>query len=135
MPMNRPTAAELTEAIREYLEQKVQPELTGALAYENRVAINLLKILERQLQNAESLQRQEQERLRTLLHHDGDVADLNAELCAGIGRGDFDARHGELFDHLFRSTLGKLAIDSPRYAAYQRVLKRIALASEVATIA
>ncbi len=124
MPMNRPAAAELMEAVREYLERKVQPELSGALAYENRVAINALKILEREVNMGQHSCTQEHDRLRRLLGNDAALAELNSELCARIARGEFDSTSSELFDHLYRSTLDKLAVDNPRYAAYQRALNR-----------
>lgn len=124
MPMNRPTAAELIEAVREYLERKVQPGLTGAAVYENVVAINALKILAREAETGARSLAQEHDRLSRLLGSDASVMELNSELCTRIAAGDFDARRGELFGHLYRSTLDKLAVDNPRYAAYRRALAR-----------
>lgn len=124
MHMNRPTLVELLEAVREHLERKVQPALSDALAYENRVAINVLKILEREARDAPDALVRGTERLQRLLGRDADPTQLNAELCERIAHGDFDTRTDELFEHLYLSALDKLAIDNPRYAACERALGR-----------
>jgi hypothetical protein len=124
MPMNRPTAAELIRAVREHLEGKVQPELSGALAYETRVAANVLRILERELAQAGEAAEAERQRLERLLGRSGSVEELNASLCDRIAAGELDWNDAQLFEHLWRTTLDKLAIDSPRYAAYRRAIER-----------
>ncbi|MGH2898436.1 MAG: DUF6285 domain-containing protein, partial [Solirubrobacteraceae bacterium] len=46
---DRPNAEELLAAIANSLEQEVMPALSGALEYRVRVAVNLARILEREL--------------------------------------------------------------------------------------
>ena len=45
MPDDRPTAAELVDAVTEFLERDLQPALEGRLGFHTRVAVNALKIV------------------------------------------------------------------------------------------
>ena len=49
MPTDRPTVPELVEAVREFMENEVQPNLEGSVAFHTRVAVNVLRIVEREL--------------------------------------------------------------------------------------
>jgi hypothetical protein len=62
--------------------------------------------------------------LRRLLGKDGTRAELNRELCLGIKKGVVDYEDPALVEHLRRTTMGRLAIDNPRYSAYRRALSR-----------
>ncbi len=46
---DRPTAAELIEAVRAYVEDEVLPATEGAVHFHGQVAVNALKIVEREL--------------------------------------------------------------------------------------
>ena len=48
-PFGRPTAAELVEAVREYLEAEVMERSEGGARFEARVARNALGVVEREL--------------------------------------------------------------------------------------
>jgi aminoglycoside phosphotransferase (APT) family kinase protein len=48
----RPTARELLDTVREFLTDRVAPDADGGLAYETRVAANILAIVERELAQA-----------------------------------------------------------------------------------
>jgi hypothetical protein len=118
--MNRPTAVELLEALGEHLERFVQPRLAGADAYQNRVALNLIRILEREWVLGAKIGEQERARLVALLGHDEDLAKLNARLCDMIASGALSAGDPRLLGHLRQTTLAKIAIDNPRYPTYTR---------------
>ena len=120
MSQDRPTAAELVDAVREFLDGQVMPKLEGHTAFHLRVAINVLGIVERELSFAPGFDRAEHERLETLLGHEGELDALNHELSARIRAGDFDDVPAVLADHLRTSVLDKLAIANPRYALYQK---------------
>ena len=47
MSGQRPTAQELVAAVRGFLEQEVAGQLTGATAFNLRIAVNVLAIVER----------------------------------------------------------------------------------------
>ena len=49
MSGQRPTAQELVAAVRGFLEQEVAGQLTGATAFNLRIAVNVLAIVEREL--------------------------------------------------------------------------------------
>lgn len=124
MRNDRPTTAELVEAVREFLEGEVQPALEGSLAFHARVAVNVLKIVERELALGQELGVAEHERLRALLGHDGDPEGLADELVEGIREGRLGLQTPGLVEHLRESVMGRLAIDNPRYKSYQRALER-----------
>ncbi len=48
-PHDVPTAAELVEAVREYLERDVMTSTEGRVQFHARVAVNVLKMVEREL--------------------------------------------------------------------------------------
>jgi len=48
-PHDRPTAAELVEAVREFLQRDVMDATTGRVQFHARVAANVLAIVEREL--------------------------------------------------------------------------------------
>jgi hypothetical protein len=117
----RPTAAELVTAVADFLEKKAAPELLGHTAFHLKVAINALRIVERELKDGDDFTRDERERLVALL--DGDatelasasLAELNRALCERIDDGRLAVDDGALRNHLMRSALARMAIDSPKY--------------------
>ena len=123
MPTNRPTMKELLEAVREFLEARVMPSLDKTTAFHTRVAVNVLAIVERELEKGPGLDQAEHERLRRILQQEGSLKDLNASLCRQIREGRIDSRNPELIEHLRLTTLGRLSIDNPRYATYQRAIR------------
>ncbi len=124
MPTDRPTVPELVEAVREFMENEVQPNLEGSVAFHTRVAVNVLRIVERELANGESLRAGERERLAALLGRDGELDELANDLIEGIREGDLNVDTPGLADHLRATVLSKLAIDNPRYKSYQRALEQ-----------
>ena len=48
-PHDVPTAAQLVEAVREWLQRDVMPETSGRMQFHARVAVNVLAIVEREL--------------------------------------------------------------------------------------
>ncbi len=117
-----PSAEELIEAVREFLTESAMPELTGRTRFHARVAANVLGIVSRQLERGEESDDEELERLRSLLGRDGSLAELNQILCRRIRSGEVGIDDAPLIEHLWQTTLAKLAIDQPNYAAYRRVI-------------
>jgi len=125
---DRPTAAELLSAAREFCERELGPELTGRLRFQVRVMQNILGILEREWTGEEAAVRAEWERLRVLL---GDriqepssfgeakqrVLEANRELASRIRRGEMDERWDEVVAAVFTTVAEKLAIANPAYSA------------------
>lgn len=120
---DRPTASELVEAVADFIRNHAMPQLQGHAAFHARVAANALDIVKRELDVAPMANLDERGRLANLLGHDGTLEDLNRELCARIEAGEMGlATHG-LADHLWKTTLTKLAIDQPNYSGYRRALE------------
>ncbi|HEY1425700.1 MAG TPA: DUF6285 domain-containing protein [Caulobacteraceae bacterium] len=118
----QPTAAELIDAVAEFITRDVAPTLTGRLAFHARVAANVLAIVRRELANGPAADHADARRLAALLGHEGDPAQLTAELCRRIEAGEIAADDPALVDHLWATTIATLAVDQPNYATYRRII-------------
>ena len=115
MPTDRPNAAELVEAVSEFLTDHVAPNVEGQLAFHTRVAVNALAIVERTLAQGGAMDAAELTRLNDLLQQDGDLAELNAELARAIRAGEMDGCKEALLAHLRLTAADKIALANPRY--------------------
>jgi len=122
--MDKPTLAEIVTAVREFIETKAIPELTGHTAFHARVAANALAIAERELAGGPAAADEERARLKTLLGRDGTLDQLNRALAARIASGDITLQTPGLADHLRRTTLDKVAIDQPSYSGFKSAVAR-----------
>lgn len=121
---DEPTPIELTRAVAEFLRNDIAPLISGHEAFKLRVAVNILDLVTRQLTQEEGSDAKEVERLRALLGVDGSVVDLNRVLAERIAAGEVDLATPGLADHLWATTMDKLAVDQPNYASYKRELSR-----------
>jgi hypothetical protein len=117
---DEPTPTEILTAVAALLRQTLTPALTGHTAFLTRVAANALDLVRRQIELGPAADAAELARLRALLGRDGDLAGLNAELCAEIEAGRTTPDTPGLAEHLWATTLEKLAIDQPSYPPYRR---------------
>ena len=153
-----PTPDELLAAVARYLRDDAGPALgrsgaqpdNSALAYQARVAANMLDMVRRQGLLAPLAEAAERARLLTLLGEAGaieaidatgttsttstpdtpseidraadDLASLNQRLTDEIAGGRLSLATPGLAKHLWRTTLDKLAVDQPGYASYLQVL-------------
>ncbi len=118
----RPDPQDLLAAVALFLREQALPQLPEHAAYHARVAANMVDIVRRQLELAPAAEAAELQRLRALLRQDGSLAELNALLCERIAHGRIGLDTPGLAEHLWRSTLDKLAVDQPAYESYRRVL-------------
>lgn len=116
----RPRAAVLLSAIRRHLEETVQPALRDAQAYENRVALNLVRMLERESQRGPADDAAELARLQALLGLQGDLPQLNEELCRRIRDRELAMDDPALLAHLDELAYATLAVDNPSYSSFRR---------------
>ena len=63
-------------------------------------------------------------RLCRLLGSEGSLIELNRALADGIARGEVDLGTPGLAEHLWQTTMDKLAVDQPNYASYRREVER-----------
>src|SRR3954467_14796185 len=117
---DEPTPSELVKAVAEFLRQDITPEISGHSAFKLRVAINALDLVTRQLALQGESDAAELARLSQLLGIDGSLLDLNRALADRIAKGEADLETPGLAEHLWQTTLDKLAVDQPNYAAYRR---------------
>ncbi|MBI3737073.1 hypothetical protein HY256_11250 [Candidatus Sumerlaeota bacterium] len=113
-----PAIAELTGAVREFLQSKEAAADSPRRDFLMRVAANVLGIVERELQLGPSADAAERMRIAALLGREGTLDELNRALCKEIRAGAIGANHPELMAHLRATTLAKLAIDQPKYSGY-----------------
>jgi len=121
---DRPSAAELAQAVREFIETEVLPGIDDPrLRFRTLVAANGLGILEREIMLGAPLLRREVGSLARLLGHTDPLpddleelrrgaVDLNRELARRIRAGD--TPEGTLA-HLLATVADKLRVASPRY--------------------
>jgi len=117
--MDKPTLAEIVTAVREFIETKAIPELTGHTAFHARVAANALAIAERELATGPAASEAERLRLKAMLDRDGTLDQLNRALSARIASGDITLETPGLAAHLKATTLDKVAIDQPSYSGFK----------------
>jgi hypothetical protein len=63
-------------------------------------------------------------RLKQLLGMDGSLIELNRALADKIAKGELDLQTPGLTEHLWQTTMDKLAVDQPNYASYKREMGR-----------
>jgi hypothetical protein len=118
MAQDRPTASELLNAIIDFLREEATPALDRSdprLAFQMRVAVNSLAILEREGRLGPQADVREHERLKKLLGRDGTLAELNRELARQLRAGERDTTDRALMAHLDATTADKIAIANPRW--------------------
>jgi hypothetical protein len=121
---DEPTPTELIKAVADFLRNELTPAIGGHSAFKLRVAINALDLVTRQLMLESSSDAAESERLSQLLGRQGSLEDLNRVLASKIAAGEADLQTPGLAEHLWQTTMAKLAVDQPNYAAYRRELEK-----------
>jgi hypothetical protein len=128
---DRPTAEELVDAVRHFLEVDVLPALMDArLRFQTLVAANVLAIVGRELPAEEEHLRLEWEFLGEVLGSLGPapaglaelrraVLEATGRLCQRIRAGEFDdeARFRELAGRVREVVVRKVEVANPRYLA------------------
>jgi hypothetical protein len=117
---DEPTPVELTKAVADFLRNDIAPLVSGHQAFKLRVGINALDLVVRQLTQTEASDAAEAARLRELLGSSGSLLELNRELADKIASGAVDLATPGVKEHLWQTTLDKLAVDQPNYAPYKR---------------
>lgn len=106
---DRPTASELIESVREWLERDVLPAVDGRLSFHTRVAMNSLDMVIRELDS----------HIADNSVHEVVLVSLgvssNAELAAQIRDGRFDSTLAELLESLTPVIENKVRVANPKY--------------------
>ena len=120
---DEPTPAELIKAVADFLRNEIAPVIKGHNAFKLRVGINALDLVTRQAALEQGADAAEAARLRDLLGMDGSLKELNRALSEKIAKGEADLQTPGLSEHLWQTTMDKLAVDQPNYASYKRELE------------
>jgi hypothetical protein len=121
---DEPRPTELTKAVAGFLREDIAPLVSGPNAFRLRVAINALDLVTRQLTLESASDAAEEERLRGLLAMPGSLLELNRAFADKIATGEVGLQTPGVAEHLWQTTMDKLAVDQPTYAAYRRELER-----------
>jgi len=119
---DEPTPTELTKAVADFLRNDIAPGISGHNAFKLRVAINALDLVTRQLTQEQTSEAAEAARLASLLGMQGALRELNRILAERIASGEVDLQTPGLAEHLWQTTMDKLAVDQPNYGSYKREL-------------
>jgi Domain of unknown function (DUF6285) len=119
---DEPRPPEILAAVARYLRDVVGPETKGHINFNVRVCANALEMMRRHLEIAPAAEAAERDRLKALLGMGGDLLALNAEFCQRLESGAIDPQAPAVREHLWETTLVKLAVDQPNYWGYRAAL-------------
>jgi hypothetical protein len=108
-PFGRPTAAELVEAVREYVERNVMERSEGGVRFEARIARNVLQTVERELALGPAIAQAHAARVRALGFPD------DRTLAIAIRAGDLDDLFEDVAGALAASARDQLLVANPSY--------------------
>lgn len=109
IPHDVPTAQQLVESVREWIEREVLTSTTGRMQFQARVAVNVLAMVERELELGPEQAAAHEARLAAL------GADDEADLARMIRSGDLDDRAAEVRELVWASVRDKLSVANPKY--------------------
>jgi hypothetical protein len=104
-----PSARQLVESVREWMERDVLAATSGRVQFHTRVAINVLAMVERELELGPEQALAHDERLRAL----GVASD--AELADAIRHGRLDDRRAEVVAAVRADVIAKLRVANPTH--------------------
>ena len=110
----------LLRALRDFLRDELRPHLSGYSAYQSRIAVNLLALLEREERHGAALRALDAQRLEQL-GFEGDAG--LARLARALRDGACDDTPA-LRGYLRERTLLRLAIDNPGYSGLAQARER-----------
>src|SRR6476659_1769548 len=119
---DEPTPEELIKAVADFLRDDIAAAISGHNAFKLRVSINALDLVTRQLAREQDSDAAEAVRLSQLLGMPGLLAELNRTLADRIAKGELDLQTPGLAEHLWQTTMDKVAVDQPNYGSYRREL-------------
>ena len=127
---DQPGPTEILAAVARFLKGTVAAETTGHTSFNARVAANALEMMIRQFDLAPAAEAAERARLEAILCTPGELVELNAEFARRIAAGELDPADPAVADHLWTTTLAKLAVDQPNYWGYRAALATRAAKTE-----
>ena len=121
--IDAPHGADMLDAVARLLRETLIPQLPADTVFQARVAANAVDLVAREIRLGAAAQTDATVRLKALLSLDASLPELEAELAQRIREGQVGADTPGLMDHLWATTLAKMAIDQPSYASYKREIE------------
>jgi hypothetical protein len=112
--ITHPRTEELAESVRLWIDE-IRPTLDPRNAFLARVAANAMATIYRELTQGPAAEAAAVDGMARVLGHDGDFADLNAELCERIRTGELTIETPGLLAVLQVIARDQIAIDQPSY--------------------
>jgi hypothetical protein len=119
---DEPRPDEILTRVANFLKGPATRESGPHISFQLRVAANAIEICQRQLTLAPPAEAEELARLRALVRTEGDLPTLNRELAMRIRAGELTLETPGLAEHLWATTMAKLAVDQPNYSGYRAAL-------------
>jgi hypothetical protein len=119
---DQPTPGEMLKTVAAFLRGADLKEAQPHVAYQVRVAANVLDLVARELAIAPRENTLEAKRLRAILRRDGSLEELNIAFAEALDRGTLSLLSPKVWDHLWATTLAKLSVDQPAYSGYRAAL-------------
>jgi hypothetical protein len=124
---DEPMPDEILTLVASFLRDEAASALSGRMAFHARVAANAVELVRRQLSQGAGAEGRELSRLQAIFDSQDDLSSLNARLASGIAEGSQTLQDTALREHLWRTTLEKVAVDQPNYASFKRTLEELKL--------
>ena len=121
--IDAPHGDDMLDAVARLLRDTLIPQLPADTVFQARVAANAIDLVAREIRLGAAAQTDATVRLKALLSLDASLPELEAELAQRIREGQVGADTPGLMDHLWATTLAKMAIDQPSYASYKREIE------------
>ena len=121
--IDAPHGADMLDAVARLLRDTLIPQLPADTVFQARVAANAVDLVAREIRLGAAAQTDATTRLKALLSLDASLPALEVELAKRIREGQVGADTPGLMDHLWATTLAKMAIDQPSYASYKREIE------------
>ena len=122
MIFDRPTSSELIKAVMDFLDTKIKDELPPHLAFKLRITNNVLGMVQREIDQGETLQQEVYDVMQNLMNSDELSTKKLSEL---IKDGNIDLKNEDLKDLLAILSKNKIAVDNPNYSTYKKLIKRL----------
>ena len=119
---DQPTPAEILTAVAVFLKTVTGPQIAQHTAFQIKVAANALEMAGRDMTLSPAEDAAELARLTALLGQTGSLLELNTELARRLETGEADLTTPGVAEHLWATTLAKLAVDQPNYSGYRAAL-------------
>lgn len=116
---DRPDPSEILASATAFLRRELIPALPSDLSFKTRVLANALDLVARQVAEENAIAANAHAGLAALVGRDGTEDDLTTNLASRIESGHIALTDPALIDHLWATTLAKLAVDQPNYASYR----------------